>query len=283
MMKDFLLGVLRRITTDKLYYQVRFVIKHGAPARIKNPVSFSSKLIWLNLYDRNPLYNTLVDKYDVRGYIREKIGEKYLNDLYGLYESADEVDFDRLPEQFVMKATHGSGWIVVCSDKSKLDVVATRKKMKSWMKQNFYDLWGEWVYKDLKPRLIVERFLKNEDESGLTDFKFYCFNGVIRFIQVDMDRFESHTRTYFDTNWERIHFELGGCPAREQAIPRPVCLDEMISISNRLCKDFRFIRVDLYEVQGKVYFGELTFYSGNGMLNFNPKSLDNEIGSYLKL
>lgn len=282
-MKDFFLGVLRKVTNDKLYYQIRYIIKHKTSARISDPQSFSSKLIWLNLYDRNPFYNTIVDKYEVRQYIRERIGDKYLNEAYGVYERAEDIDFEKLPDQFVVKATHGSGWIVVCDDKSKLDIVKARKTMNGWLKQNFYDLWGEWVYKDLKPRLIVEKFLKNENESGLTDYKFYCFNGVIRFIQVDMDRFESHTRTYFDTKWDRIQFELGGCRAKEEPIQRPVCLDEMIEITNTLNKGFRFIRVDLYEVQGKVYFGELTLYSGNGMLNFNPKSIDMEVGSYLQL
>ncbi len=282
-MKDFLLHTLRKFTNDKLYYQTRYLIKHKSFVDLKKPETFSAKLIWLNLYDRNPQYNQIVDKFDVRSYIREKIGDKYLNDVYGLYDNVDQIDFESLPEQFVIKATHGSGWIVVCEDKSKLDWEAAKKEMNSWLDKNFYQLWGEWVYKDLKPRLICEKFLKNETESGLTDFKFYCFHGKIKYIQVDMDRFQNHNRSYFDLDWKPLDFELGGCPTRKDPISKPVCYDEMLEIVNKLCQGYKFLRVDLYEVNGKIYFGELTLYSGNGMLVFNPKSYDKKIGSYLNL
>lgn len=282
-MKDLFLHTLRKVTTDKLYYQTRFLIKHKSLVNLRNPETFSAKLIWLNLFDRNPKYNTIVDKYEVRDYIEKEIGAKYLNDVYGVYSSVDEIDLDALPDQFVIKATHGSGWIVVCEDKSKLDWETAKKEMNSWLNKNFYNLWGEWVYKDLKPRLICEKFLKNENESGLTDYKFYCFHGEIKYIQVDMDRFEKHNRSYFDLNWEKLNFELGGCPTRKEEIPKPKCFDEMVTIAQKLCVGYKFLRVDLYEVDGKVYFGELTLYSGNGMLVFNPKSFDKKIGSYLRL
>ncbi|WP_372773172.1 ATP-grasp fold amidoligase family protein [Mangrovibacterium sp.] len=282
-MKDFILKALRKTTSDKLYYQCRYLFKHGELLNLNHPTTFNAKLIWLNLYDRKPEYAYFVDKYTAREYIRRRIGEQYLNDLYGVYDRVDAIDFSKLPDSFVLKATHGSGWVIVCNDKSKLDVEAARREMNSWLNQNFYDLYGEWVYKDLKPRIICEKFLHNKNESGLTDYKFYCFHGIPRFVQVDMDRGTNHTRTYFDLFWKRIHFELGGCPARDEEIPCPETFDEMLRIVRILCHGFKFIRVDLYEVEGQLIFGELTLFSGNGMLNFSPKSFDTKIGSCLKI
>ncbi|RKD86355.1 ATP-grasp fold amidoligase family protein [Mangrovibacterium diazotrophicum] len=282
-MKDLFLNILRKTTNDKLYYQLRHWFKHRGRAHLKKPQTFNSKLIWLNLYDRNPQYASFVDKYDVRKYISDRIGSEYLNELYGVYERVDDIDFESLPNDFVLKATHGSGWIIVCEDKSKLDIDSARKQMAGWLNKNFYDLYGEWVYKELKPRVICEKFLRNDNESGLTDYKIYCFNDTPRFIQVDMDRYENHTRTYFDLEWQQIHFELGGCKASSSIIPKPSQFKKMLEIAGILCKGFKFIRVDLYLVGEKIYFGELTLYSGNGMLNFSPKQYDKKIGELLDL
>ena len=282
-MKDFFLNILRRTTNDKTYYQFRHLFKHRERVQLRDPQTFNSKLIWLNLYDRNPEYAAFVDKYEVREYITKRIGEKYLNELYGVYERVEDIDFESLPNEFVLKATHGSGWIIICDDKTRFDIGRAKKQMQSWLNKNFYDLYGEWIYKELKPRIICERYLRNEHESGLTDYKIYCFNDTPKFVQVDMDRYQDHTRTYFDLNWQQIHFELGGCKASSSPIEKPGSLNEMIEIARVLCRGLKFLRVDLYLVDGKIFFGELTLYSGNGMLNFSPKQYDKKIGELLKL
>lgn len=282
-MKHLIYTILHAILGDENYYQLWYFIKHKKFAELKNPRTFNDKTIWLSLNDRKPEYKQYVDKYEVREYIKETIGEKYLNDLYGVYDSVDDIDWDKLPDSFVMKATHGSGWIIVCEDKASLNFAQAKKKMAGWLKLNFYTLYGEWVYRDLKPRIICERLLKNDDESGLTDYKFYCFNGKPRIIQVDRDRFSKHTRTYFDTSWNKINFELGGCPSSKSRIPQPGKLDEMLRLSEVFAKDKKYIRVDFYFVNNEIYFGELTFYNGNGMLNFDPPEYDNKLGDYIPL
>ncbi len=282
-MKYAMKETMHQVLGDKLFYQLSFLIHHRRIANLKHPRSFSDKTVWLSLYDRNPEYNKYVDKYDVREHITETIGEKYLNDCYGIYNSVDEINFDELPDSFVLKPTHASGWVIACPNKAKLDIEDAKMKLSRWMKLNYYNITGEWVYKNLQPRIICERFLKNEEESGLTDYKFYCFHGEPRFIQVDRDRFANHNRTYFTPNWEKINFELGGCPTSTNEINAPENFKDMMKIARTLSEGFKFIRVDLYEVEKKIVFGELTLYNGNGLLKFNPEKFDLLIGDFIKI
>ena len=273
---------IRNFTNDSQYYQIRYLIKYKHFLSFSNPLTFNAKLNYLKIFDRNPLYRNLVDKFEVRDYIKNKIGEEYLNDLIGVYNKVEEIDFNTLPESFVLKATHGSSWVIVCKDKQLLDENLAIKRMQSWLNSDFYKMWGEWVYKNVKPRIICESFLSNENEISLLDYKFHCFNGEPKFIQVDLDRAAEHERNFYDLEWKRLPFGL--CyPQAKRDVKKPKQLNLMINLAKKLSADFEFIRVDFYEVDEKVVFGELTLYPDNGLGLFSPKKYDGIFGKYLKL
>ncbi|WP_167607502.1 ATP-grasp fold amidoligase family protein [Maribellus sediminis] len=279
--KRIVLTVLRRITNDFLYYKIRFLIKYRKKLNFNKPETFNEKINWLKLYDRKAIYTNLVDKYAVREYVKNKIGKEYLIELIGIFKDADEINFDLLPDKFVLKATHGSGWVLVCNDKSSLNIKLTKKRMKHWLNNNFYSLWGEWPYKNVPPAIICEKNISKENKA-LLDYKFYCFNGNPKFIHVDFDRFENHTRNFYDLNWNRLPYQH--CyPNNDQDALKPVKINEMISIASKLSTNFKFVRVDLYEVDEKIYFGELTFYPDNGFGQFSHYKHDLEIGNLLEL
>jgi len=271
-LKSNLLTLLRYVSTDKMYYQIRYLIKFKRKLKLKNPDTFNAKINWLKLYDRNPLYPQLVDKYEVRSFVEKKIGNEY----------SSEIDFDKLPDSFVLKGTHGSSWVIVCPDKSQLNIQKAKKTMDVWLKKNFYKLYGEWVYKNVPPRVICEKYLVNKNESALIDYKFYCFHGKPKFIHVDIDRFEKHCRNFYDLNWNKMPFSL--CyPQAERDVKRPSRLSKMIELASALSAEFKFVRVDFYQVDEKIIFGELTFNPGNGLEIFTPRKYDIEIGKYLTL
>lgn len=281
-LKRKFLSLLRALTDDKLYYKIRYFIKFKHFLNFKNPITFNAKINYLKLYDRNPLYFKLVDKFEVRNYVGDKIGYEYLNKLIGVYEYVEEIDFKILPKSFVLKATHGSSWVIVCENKQLLDEEIVKNKMQSWLNSDFYKMWGEWAYKEVKPRIICERFLRNENEISLLDYKFFCFNGEPKFVQVDLDRAAKHERNFYDLEWIRLPFGL--CyPQAERDVDKPKNLNLMINLAKKLSNDFEFVRVDFYEVEEKVVFGELTFYPGNGLEIFTPEKYDIELGSFLNL
>jgi len=280
--KRLFLRSIRSLTNDKLYYQLRYFIKFKQILNFSNPLTFNAKLNYLKYFDRNPLNSRLVDKFAVRDYVKAKIGEDYLNELFGVYKSVEEIDFKTLPDSFVLKATHGSSWVIVCDNIKNFNEEIEKKNMQFWLDNNFYDMWGEWIYKNVEPRIVCERFLKNENETSLLDYKFYCFNGVPNFIHVDLDRAKKHERNFYDLNWVRLPFGL--CyPESNRDVPKPKQLELMIDLAKQLSTDFKFVRVDLYEVNNKVIFGELTFYPGNGLEIFTPKKYDRIFGDALKL
>jgi hypothetical protein len=247
-----------------------------------NPRTFSEKIQWLKLFDKNPLYTTLADKYLVREYVKSKVGEDVLNELYGVYEDFENIDFNKLPNSFVIKATHGSGWNIICSDKRNLDLTSTKKIVDQWLSENYYDYGREFVYKDIRPRIVIEKYISNNDNSPLNDYKIFCFNGSPKFIQVDIDRFTNHTRNFYDTNWNRLPFRLL-YKSSPKEVERPKNLNSMLEIAKKLSENIKFCRVDLYEVNKKIIFGEITFYPENGLGKFDPSEYDRVIGEYLKL
>jgi len=280
--KKTILPILRFLLNDKLYYQIRFFLKFKKILNFSNPQTFNAKINYLKLYDRNELYFKLVDKYEVRQFVKEKIGEKYLNKLYGVYENISDLDFDSLPNSFVIKATHGSAWVLICDDKNKFNFIKAKKKINFWLSNNFYELWGEWVYKSLKPRFICEKFLKNKNEASILDYKFYCFNGEPKFVHVDLDRANRHERNFYDLSWKRMPFGL--CyPQSKREAKKPNQLKLMIKLAKKLSSDFMFVRVDFYEIKNQVIFGELTFNPGNGLELFSPEKYDKQIGDLLNL
>lgn len=268
---------------DAQYLKIRYRIVLGKELNLDNPQTFNEKLQWLKLHDRNPLYTTLVDKYAVRNYIKEKLGEEYLIPLVGgPWTNARDIDFSHLPDQFVLKCTHDSGSAVICRDKKEFDAIEAKKKLNKALRKNFYYTGREWPYKDVKPQIIAERYM--EDESELKDYKLMCFNAKVKASFVCSGRYsdEGLKVTFFDTNWERLPFERH-YPASNSIMEKPKTYDEMIKIAEMLSDKIPFVRMDFYEVKGSVYFGEFTFYPGCGMEEFHPEEWDLRLGNWIEL
>ena len=270
---------------DKLYIKIQFRLAMDKWPDLKNPQTFNEKLQWLKLYDRNPLYTTLVDKYAVRQYVAEKIGEEYLIPLVGgPWKSADEIDFDALPEQFVLKCNHDSGGVIACKDKSKLDVEAARAKLNKRLGVNYYYANREWPYKNVEPCIIAEKYMENHG-ADLCDYKWYCFDGEPKYLLITEDRNNGGELTkynYFDMDYTALPFYNSG-PHSKVLPQKPESFARMRAIAEKLGEGFSHIRVDLYEVGDKIFFGELTLYDSSGMEKFDPPAWDKKIGSWLTL
>lgn len=266
----------------KRYYKKNI----GKELNLMEPADFSEKLQWLKLYWFNPSAKHCADKYEVRNIISQKIGDNILNEIYFVYDSVNEIDLSKLPNSFVMKATHSSGYNFVCKDKSKVDWDSQLKELNRWLKIDYFWHTREWVYKDIKPRIICERFLfEDESSSSLTDYKIYCFNGKPMYCQVIKDRgLSGGTIDFFNTEWERMEFSgLKKMPHSEKVIKKPDKYKEMIEISKILSEKFPFVRVDFYYVNRKIYFGELTFFPQSGFGEFYPTEWNKIMGDLLKL
>lgn len=277
-------GLLNRLP-DKAYLSALWLAYTHKKLDWKNPKSFNEKIQWLKVYDRNTLYPTLVDKFAVRQYIAETIGETYLIPLVGgPWRSFDEIDFASLPERFVLKTTHDSGGVVVCPDKAALDLAGARAKIEKSLARNYYWSGREWPYRDICPRIIAEAYMENESRGELLDYKFMMFGGEHRCAFVCSNRFSAGKLnvTFFDPDWKRMPFERH-YHADPQDLPRPHCYDEMIRISRRLSEGLPFARIDLYEIDGRVYCGEITLYPGSGLEMFQPAEWDDTLGSWLDL
>ena len=282
-LKREILLFLKQYFSDKNYLRIRYIKVFKRPLNLKKPKTFNENINWLKLNYKNAELPKFADKYNVRDYIKKQIGAEYLNEIYGVYDTVDEINFKNLPNQFVLKATHGSGWIIICKDKAKLDFNEVKQEINTWLNQNYYDLWGEKIYKHLKPRIICEKYLENSKDEGLVDYKFYCFNGEPNFLHVDIARYtKRHYINFYDLDWNKLPIRKG-FPNSKQFNQKPEKLDEMIEISRKLSTNLPFVRVDLYEVNGKVYFGELTFYPQNGFSSFYPKKYEREFGKLIDL
>ncbi|MGX5522828.1 ATP-grasp fold amidoligase family protein [Bacillus toyonensis] len=276
-------GMLKSIP-DEIYLKWIYRARMDKNLDIDNPITFNEKLQWLKLYDRNPLYTQLVDKYEVRKYISNIIGERYLIPLLGVYEKFSDIDFDKLPSQFVLKCTHDSGGLVVCKDKNTLDMESAERKINRSLKRNYYYLQREWPYKDVKPRIICEKYMLDESNEELKDYKFLCFNGKVQcsFVCLNRGKKEGLNVDFYDLNWNPMPF-IRQYPNSGQKINKPKNYDQMIEFAELLSKDFPFVRVDFYEVNGNLYFGELTFYPGSGLEKFSPEKYDEIFGDWMKL
>lgn len=274
----------RRYIKIKYFYistiKKDFKKKLGYELNLDNPITFNEKLQWIKVFYRKKIMTTCADKYGVRSIIEKHIGKKYLNEIYGVYESVEEIDLDKLPDKFVLKSTHSSGHVLIVTDKSTVDWKKEFKKIKGWLKENYYYIGGEWVYKDIKPRIICERLL----ESNIVDYKMYCFNGKVLFTQVISNRVDGNYNTnYYDLNWNPIEVNRLDHQKSDNEIPRPINHSKMINYSEVLSKSFPFARIDFYEVDGNLYFGEITFFPVNGFIKFSSYAEDKKWGSYLKL
>ena len=285
-MKNIFLGLAKKLKflPPPLYVKIYYRYYTGKILNLEDPREFNEKIQWLKVYYKDPRLTRLVDKFSVRSYVVEKVGEKYLNELLGVYDKASEVDFSSLPDRFVVKGAHGCNYNLIVTDKTKIAPVKARMKFRKWLSRNYYYRSGlEWAYKNVKPRLIAESYLEEIGKSSLNDYKFFCFGGEPRFVQIDLDRKVSHTRRYYDMEWNPLPFRDTDYPPFDEQLDKPPNFEEMISVVRRLADDFPFVRVDLYNIGGRIIFGEMTFYPADGRLEFLPDHYNKVIGDYIQL
>ena len=274
-----------RFIPDKIYLKSRYKARIGKKLNLKNPKTFNEKLQWLKLYDRKPEYTVMVDKHEVKKYVADKIGKDYIIPTLGVWDKFDDIDFDALPEQFVLKCTHDSGGLVICKDKSQLDIEQARKKIDKCLKRNYYWHGREWPYKNVRPRIIAEQYMEDEETAELRDYKFFCFDGVAKalFIATDRSNKEEETKfDFYDMEFNHLPF-TNGHPNANSAPQKPENFDKMRELAGKLSENIPHLRVDFYEVNGRIYFGELTFSHWNGMTPFGPEEWDETFGGWINL
>ncbi len=274
--------ITKRIPDEK-YLKIVYKSILKTELNLNNPETFNEKLQWLKLNDRNPQYINMVDKYEVKKYVANSIGEEYIIPTIGVWERFEDIDFNQLPNQFVLKCTHDSGGLSICKDKKEFSIKEAKKKLSKSLKRNFYYFGREWPYKNVKPRIIAEKYMVDESGIELKDYKIFCFNGKAKFILVDFGRFSNHYRNIYDLDWNLLDLQIKFPSDNNNKIPKPKKLDEMINIAEKLSKDIPHLRVDLYSINEKIYFGELTFYHGSGFTNFLPEEWNNIVGDLLEL
>lgn len=275
----------RNCITNNKFIEKRFEKKLGYKPNLKNPTTYNEKLQWLKLNWYDPIAVQCADKYEVRKFVRQRVGEEILNEFYNVYESVDEIDIDELPDKFVLKGTHGSGFNIICTDKSKMNWEAEFKKMKRWLRINYYYQNREWVYKDIKPRIICEAYLEQEEGNELRDYRFFCFNGEPKFIAVDFSIIDKSKtrRNLYDLQWNLIDAEISYPKEMNIKVDKPQKLDEMIQLSKKLSAGFPHARIDYYYINNRIYFGEITFFHQSGMGRILPKEFELKMGSWLEL
>ena len=266
---------------DSLWLRIIYKTKFQRNLNLGDPQSFNEKLNWLKLNDRNPLYTRLANKYDVKEYVRECIGEEYVVPCYGVWESFDDIDFDKLPDRFILKCTHDSGGRIVCTDKATFDKRRAKERLETTMRNNFFWWTREWVYKDVKPRILADMLLDDHTGEVLRDYKFWCFNGVPKYMYCTIkndDVFEN----FYDMDFNVVNIDHGF----KRAVPefdKPECFELMKTLAGKLSKGIPFVRVDFFLVEGRVYFGELTFYDWAGLRPFATYDQDLELGRLIAL
>lgn len=272
-----------RFLPDRAYIQLYYFAQFKRFCNLHNPKTYNEKLNWLKLHDRNPAYPKLVDKYEAKEQVAQIIGEEYIIPTLGVWDSFDEIDFDSLPDQFVLKCTHDSEGVVVVRDKKSLDLPAAREKLTHALSQNFYYMGREWPYKHLKPRIIAEKYMEDHVDGELRDYKFFCFDGEPKAMFIASDRTEHGVFfDYFDLDFNHLDIRQK-YPNAAKSIRKPDHFEQMIELSRKLTKGFPHVRADFYEVDGKLYFGEMTFYHFSGFMPFQPEKWDKIFGEWLKL
>ena len=271
--------------SDEEYLKLMFSARMGKKLDLEHPVTYNEKLQWLKLHDRNPLYTKLVDKYEVKDYVSNIIGHEYIIPTIGVWDHFDQINFNELPNQFVLKCTHDSGGVVICKDRNKFSVSKASHILHRALSHNFYSLWREWLYKNVKPRIIAEQYMEDTETEELRDYKFFCFDGVVKAMFIASERQNQHEDTKFDFFDEKFnHLPLRNGHPNARVVPqKPKNLDLMIKLAQKLGENIPHVRIDFYEVNGKVYFGEMTFYHWSGFVPFEPEEWDYKFGEWINL
>ncbi|MCM1113998.1 MAG: glycosyl transferase [Clostridium sp.] len=270
--------------SDKKYLELRYKYIIGKKLNLENPVTYNEKLQWLKLYDRKPEYTKMVDKYESKKYAADIIGEEYIIPTLGVWDNVNDIDFDALPNQFVLKCTHDSGGLVICKDKSTLDIENAKNTLEHFLHRNFYSIHREWPYKNVKPRIIAEEYMEDESGYELKDYKFFSFDGNVKAMFIATDR-NAETETcfdFFDRDFNHLPV-LNGHPNTTKEIHKPVNYEKMIELAEKLSKNIPQVRIDFYNINGKIYFGEITFFHWSGLKKFEPEKYDKIFGDWITL
>lgn len=282
-MRFAILRILKFVP-DKAMIKLQYRIKLKRKLNLKDPKRYTEKIQWYKLYYRNPVMMECVDKYGVRKYIEKKGLGNILNQLYQVVDRPEEINFDQLPDKFVIKTTNGSGTNILVKDKKTLNIAETKKKLNDFLNMAEASAGREWAYGGSSKKIIVEELLEDNSnkDKGISDYKFLCFNGKPVYVVYDKDRFSDHKRNFYDVNWNYVKVD-SDCPCFEDSVKKPENYEKMVEIASVLSRDFPAVRVDLYNIEGKIYFGELTFYPWSGYVQYTPDSFDFELGKYFVL
>lgn len=270
---------------DETFIKIAYRIKMGKKLNIANPTTYNEKLQWLKLHDRQPIYTMLVDKVKVKDYVSKLIGEQYIIPTLGVWDRAEDIDFNSLPNQFVLKVNHNSGGLVICTDKSKLNRENAQKQLNYALKHNYFCEQREWPYKNVKPLILAEKFMEDHETAELRDYKFFCFHGEPKIMFIASERQSKNTDTkfdFFDMDYNHLNI-INGHPMADFPPEKPKNFELMVKLAKKLSQDIPHVRVDFYEVNEKVYFGELTFTHWSGMVPFEPEEWDYKLGSWIDL
>ena len=277
-------GFFNRMS-DKAYLKLRYNCIMGKKLNLDNPVTYNEKLQWLKLYDRKPEYTKMVDKYEAKKYVADIIGEEYIIPTLGVWDNVNDIDFDTLPNQFVLKCTHDSGGLVICKDKSELDIENAKNTLNHFLNRNFYNVHREWPYKDVQPRIIAEKYMEDESGKDLKDYKFFCFNGEPKLLYISEGLSDHSTAkiSFADMDYNIAEFKRNDFKPFDELPKKPINFEKMKELAKVLSKDRAFIRVDFYEINKKIFFGELTFFPCSGYLPFDPEKYDKILGDWITL
>ena len=271
------------LVSDKPYLEMMYWLNLGKKLNLKHPVTFNEKLQWLKLYNHNPAYTVMVDKVKAKEYVAKLIGEEHIIPTLGVWDDPDDIDFDALPNQFVLKCNHNSGTgMCICRDKSKLDIEKVKAELRKGLKENYFMRWREWPYKNVPRKILAEKFMVDESGTELTDYKWFCFNGEPFMMYVSHDNAEHATTDFFDMNYNRLPLRMKD-PNSDNPPTKPKEFEEMREYAKVLSRHIPFLRVDFYVISHKVYFGELTFFDSTGMAKFSPEEWDEKLGKLIVL
>lgn len=278
--------LLNKMFSDESYLKIIYHLYFGRPLNLKNPKRFTEKIQWLKIYGRTPINVVMADKYAVKEYIREHIGEQYVIPLLGVWDRPEDIDFSKLPERFVIKCNHNSGTgMYICRDKSQLDEKVVRKEIQKGLRQDYFLGSREYAYKDIPKKIIAEKYMEDNETKELRDYKFFCFDGEPRVFFIALGRLQgedSVTFDFFDMDYNHLPF-TNGHPNAKVPPQKPKCFEEMKQLATKLSKGMPHVRIDFYEVNGHVFFGEFTFSHWGGLVPFNPEEWDYKLGEMISL